>query len=276
MRIKELEGAPEGLRNLLADLCLRRAIGDKEESNVMKIVVLVCRRSDQGPRDELWRYVKLWWRTELPELAIFEGHHNAEEGLFSRSICFNRAAKAAGAWDCALICDSDVFLQQAEQAYRAAMTAISTGQMAFAHNWRFAFNQEATASILKGFPIPAGYIPPPEALESEYGSFGPTWSSCQAIHRQLWDVIGGFDERFVGWGCEDWAFWTACNAMAGGHKRIEGAVHHLWHPRSPAWEGQNPHYPENDRLGRRYLNAKDDKAKMETIINEWKELRASR
>ncbi len=45
---------------------------------------------------------------------------------------------------------------------------------------------------------------------------------------QSWCAIGGNDERFVGWGCEDIAFSIAAEARVG-LLRHPGVVHHLWH-----------------------------------------------
>lgn len=59
-----------------------------------------------------------------------------------------------------------------------------------------------------------------------------SWSCCFAIPRPGWDRLGGFDERFRGWGFEDMAFQSASVGLIG-HERVEGDLFHLWHPRSP-------------------------------------------
>jgi hypothetical protein len=74
--------------------------------------------------------------------------------------------------------------------------------------------------------------------------------------------MGGFDERFVGWGFEDMAFQATIVGLYG-HERIEGDVYHLWHDRSTPGDGRaakaageyTAEAITNARLGRRYMVA---------------------
>lgn len=97
----------------------------------------------------------------------------------------------------------------------------------------------------------------PDMLDSVVEKTNPlSWSCCIAIPRKAWDLLGGFDERFRGWGFEDMAFQSAACALAGA-ERVEGDVFHLWHPRTPGL-GQREQTAEavtNARLGRRYMVA---------------------
>jgi hypothetical protein len=56
-----------------------------------------------------------------------------------------------------------------------------------------------------------------------------SWSCCIVIPRAVWDDLGGFDERFRGWGFEDMALQSIVVGLYG-HERIAGDVYHLWHP----------------------------------------------
>jgi predicted glycosyltransferase involved in capsule biosynthesis len=93
-----------------------------------------------------------------------------------------------------------------------------------------------------------------------------TFSGVLAVPRALWDAVGGFDERFVGWGFEDLAFWSACTALAGGFERIPGRMIHLWHPKGV--ESGHDRYAANEELGRRYMQARSSRAETRQIIAE--------
>jgi hypothetical protein len=74
----------------------------------MRTVFLVPRRNDGGHRDKLWEYARARWEKYLPDVEIFEGHH--DRGSFNRAAAINRAARAAGAWDLGIVIDSDVMM----------------------------------------------------------------------------------------------------------------------------------------------------------------------
>src|SRR5688572_1048160 len=100
----------------------------------MKAVILVPRRDDNGPRDELWAFCRAWWEREVSHLPIIEGYHT--DGLFNRSAAVNRAATIAGAWDVAVIIDSDVICDP-QRVVAAIDRAHATGSMVLPHTVRY-------------------------------------------------------------------------------------------------------------------------------------------
>ncbi len=238
----------------------------------MKTVILVPRRKDGGRRDQLWGFCRDWWEYHAPDLPIFEGHHDT--GLFSRAEALNDAARDAGDWSLALIIDSDIILGTIAQARKALSVAQETGRMTYAHNWRYALNAESTDALMAGkLKLPEK----PEEWQTEppWGSFGPTFSNCQAIRRDLWDEIGGMDERVYGWGVDDWIFRVAPQTLRGGNERVAGNVYHLYHPRNPETEEGNPMHDTNVQLGKRYLHMDGNPEGMRALIAEWTTLRDS-
>lgn len=73
-------------------------------------------------------------------------------------------------------------------------------------------------------------------------------AGCLLFRRQDFLDIGGYDERFTGWGWEDRALADKANAMLGHYVRTEGTVIHMWHPEPPGPEHERPHYAENKAL----------------------------
>ena len=50
-------------------------------------------------------------------------------------------------------------------------------------------------------------------------------------HRDFWKSLGGYDEKFVGWGGEDDDLERRTKLAGGKNIRIPIVIGHLWHPR---------------------------------------------
>ena len=217
-----------------------------------RVVFLVPRRDDHGPRDRLWRVCRERWERLFPEWPIVEGYHT--EGPWNRSAAINEAARLAGDWDVAVVIDADVMVDQ-RQAAEAVRTAIATGRVTWAHHgWR-ELTEDATRRILsrpEGAMVPMLDVEPTDVRKETPLS----WSCCMAMPREVFDALGGFDERFVGWGGEDTAMAAAIQGLHGW-ERVEGVVTNLWHPRKPGdgLPGSSPEYVTNMRLRDRYAMA---------------------
>jgi hypothetical protein len=238
----------------------------------MKTVILVPRRKDSGRRDRLWGFCRDWWEHYFPDLEIFEGHHNI--GGFSRAEAVNDAARDAGNWELCLIIDSDVIMQGVLQVRQGLQIAADTGRMVYCHDWRYALNGAATDALLAG-TLRLPEKPADDLLEPPYGSYGPTFSNCQAFRRDLFDEIGWLDERLYYWGVDDWALRIAPQTLRGANERVHGNVYHLFHPRSHETEEGNPNHDRNVQLGKRYMSMDGNVEGMRTLIKEWTDLRDS-
>src|SRR5688572_13372578 len=182
----------------------------------MKAVILVPRRDDNGPRDELWAFCRAWWEREVSHLPIIEGYHT--DGLFNRSAAVNRAATIAGDWDVAVIIDSDVICDP-QRVVAAIDRAHATGSMVLPHTVRYDLAPRAKVYQMN----PNLLFPRPDArwmrqnVKHTYSTENghPSVSSVVVVPRRLWDDVGGFDEAFKGWGYEDTAFAAACETFGG-------------------------------------------------------------
>ncbi len=224
----------------------------------MSAVFLVPRRRDHGPRDAIWAYCKARWQQYFPDIPIVEGHH--EDGLFNRSAAVNIAAELAGDWDLAIVIDSDVMVN-VEQVREALATATRTGRVTWAHRrWR-GIREDASTRLVADMRDLGPELDRDE-LDLIVERTNPlSWSCCIVIPRAVFNDLGGFDERFKGWGFEDMAFQSVVVGLYG-YERVEGDVIHIWHPRSEErivpGKGRltaTPEYITNARLGRRYMVA---------------------
>lgn len=223
-----------------------------------RVVILVGLRLLDVPayRIRNWEFAKRYWNVSGLGWPIVEGHYN-DEGPFSLARASNRAAAAAGDWEIALYVGADFFLHHPQQAVKAVNLARRTGMLTFAHDTLIQLAEDETEQLVAG-----------GALVARGERHPNTFSGVLAVPRALWDQVGGFDERFVGWGWDDIAFWSACWSLAGGFHRVPGLMYHLWHPRSRAENEDSPEHAVNMELGRRYLDVRGNREATLAILAE--------
>lgn len=220
------------------------------------VAFIVPRRPDHGHRDRLWAHARARWERDFPGVPIIEGHHI--EGPFNRGAAINQAAAETDAGVLVII-DSDVMLKRSQVL--AAIERAQAGVVTWAHRrWR-EFSETATMRTLADRRL---FGPEFEDVDLDLlvERTNPiSWSCCQAVPRDVFEDMGGFDRRFRGWGFEDGA-WAALVRGRYRWDRIEGDVINLWHPRSPerivlgeSAKTASDDYVRNALLGRRYMVA---------------------
>lgn len=216
----------------------------------MKAVILVPFRPDLGLRSRNWGIARQHWaRMDLP---IFEGDNAGAS--FERARARNVAAANAGDWDVALFTDADVILENREQAEAAIMRSYLTGAYTVAYSHLRYLTEEGTDIL---------------GVENEVGhgtwneEVSLTWECCFAVRRDIFDKVGGFDERFRGYGGQVAAFFYAY-ATYGGRQRIKGVAYHLNHPLVD--RSDEPNFERNCELADEYKSAVDDPSAMDVIL----------
>jgi predicted glycosyltransferase involved in capsule biosynthesis len=90
---------------------------------------------------------------------------------------------------------------------------------------------------------------------------------CVIVSRKAFETVGGYDERFIGWGEEDRAFEMALHTLVHPQVRLVGRLFHLWHPwREEECFGQ-PHFGVNRILCNRYREACENPQMMRQIVD---------
>lgn len=241
----------------------------------MNGVILVGRRPGHLVRDDLWHWCDARWQALLPDWPIHQGFHTVHDDRpeFCLSVASNRAARAAADWDVAIYVGADWFAGTAAQVAAAAETAVALGQLVFAHDRTVVLTADATRAFLKdpavGRDFALSPMPHGGPLDLGWGVIHPnTFSGVLAVPRDLWKQVGGFDERFIGWGFEDLCFWMACTTLGGGFQRVEGAaIYHLHHEQDRAVREEQPFHGQNQVLWERYREARS-RAAMGALLRE--------
>lgn len=204
-----------------------------------------------GPvRERSWRWLEQRWRATLPDAEVILGTPDdaPDPGRFCRAVAINRAAaKASG--DVFVIADADTaFL--AEGVYEAVFLASRRWILPYRY---VRLSEAASDAWLTSEPTAS----PPADWESGVEEEWPAnVSGLVVVSRAAFELVGGFDERFTGWGCEDEAFACSLAGLYAAPLRLAGHVAwHLWHPRPPEHSVGQPTYQAQRQLAARYARA---------------------
>lgn len=224
----------------------------------MNVVILVPRRGGYADRDRLWAFCRTWWLNDFPDWEVHEGE--GPEGPFCRSHAINEAAAKAGDWDVAVIIDADVLLDP--HAVRAAVDlAAATDGMTLAYHRRVLLDGPATDKVL------SGYRGNWDELGRQAKDRFDACSSAVVVTRKTWDAVGGFDERFVGWGWEDVAFRCAVETVTGREMvKIAATCWHLFHITSSGNNRAEATFRANKALGDKFSAARFDREAMGELL----------
>lgn len=179
----------------------------------MKVVVLMPYRPD----DE-WRmqaFAMAYQQVKRLGLPTFVA--DSEDFPFSIARTWNLLAELGdqgGRWDVAVRWAADMSITDLEPV-REAIRTVTHYTRPFDSSVRLS-SAETHAYCTQGH-LPKRVDPAP------YGGIS-------VITRDLWETVGGFDPRFVGYGAEDYAFMRGVQIHYGEPDRIPGRLVMMWHP----------------------------------------------
>lgn len=240
---------------------------------------------DPGYRERVrnFEWVKAYWEEQLPLAEFIHGHD--ESVPYSKTRAVNDAwHRATG--DVFVILDADAYLhpEVIEHAAHEIRVARREGRNLWYVPYRRFYRLDHEISEMITHSDPGNPLrlpdPPPrryvESVQTYSGQsdFRAHWYGAliQVMPREAFELAGGMDERFAGWGSEDVAFMRAVDTLYGPHKSLNRNVCHLYHPRmgkdvtDRKWAGQasaNSNWP----LSKQYLEARGDPAKMRKLVD---------
>ena len=254
----------------------------------------------QDQRSKNWHWLKRYWECVLPsaEIIMGEDRYGQEHGLpFSKSAAVNDAAsKAKG--DIYVIVDADGFIDYKvvlEAAKRIRKARRRGHRLWFVpYRWFYRLTEDCSRKLLNSphcnphkFPTP----PPQCCIQSQDGSQYGHWygAGIQIMPEEAFWMVGGWDERFRGWGGEDHAAMRAMDTLYWRHKTLPVQFLHVWHPmispkgvsgelvswRERMWAGQAG-AGANDHLSGRYYGANGEPDRMRRLVDEGREFKKNR
>lgn len=223
-----------------------------------ELSVLIPYQPDGGPRDEALSFVLRFYKHILPSADICIGEIGADEP-FSRSRAINRAASRASG-SIFIIADGDIVYDP--QLVADSVRWIEQGRWVIPFSRINRLTQRISRLVIEGEAIWPLETEPD--TRDEHAAFFV--GGLNIVGRGAFERIGGYDERFIGWGGEDEAFAYTMDTLVGEHIRLDGLMYHFWHP-FVGPQG-NPHYEHNYRLFERYRAARGNKESMNDLIRE--------
>lgn len=258
----------------------------------ISIIIPFHPSKEQVERTENLLWLVDYWKCHLPGAQIILGADSKStldaNVPFSKSCAVNHAAKMATG-DIFVIVDADGFIDSksvllcAEKIRRARERGHRLWYVPYRQFYRLSKN--ASRRLLKSIPChPLAFPTPPNPCDilNTSGSQHGHWfgAGIQILPREAFDKVGGWDERFRGWGGEDHAATRATDTLYWTHKTLPGQFLHIWHPMFSStavkewvdwneriWAGQVSS-GANDELSRKYYGANGHQERMRKLVQE--------
>lgn len=146
---------------------------------------------------------------------------------FNRSRARNEAFEKSSA-DTLIIADADTVPDQVQLTIAIAKVRNQEVPWAIPYKWYYNLSEGYSERIKASTTLQK---PDPETSDFAYEHKVVSWAGVNIVPREAYEKVGGYDERFVGWGFEDNAFRLKMDNEWGEHCRSEqGNAYHLWHP----------------------------------------------
>jgi hypothetical protein len=221
------------------------------------VSILIPWRTDKGHRERIFNWTEPRWLDLLPDAELVVASDNGQP--FNRARARNNAfANCFG--DVLVIADADTTVPSSDQLTRAIDLAES-GEWVLPYDVYYNLCREDTEELLRNRPT----IPLSEPERWEFRLLTAE-SGVLVLPREAFVAVGGYDERFVGWGFEDRAFALALSALWRPPVRLPGYVVHLWHPVGLDEAFNSPTIHDNQARWLRYERATGNRELMAALV----------
>ncbi len=216
-----------------------------------EVSVLIPWRSDGAHRERSFDWARRRWETLLPgaELVVCDDPNEPFSRGHARNLAFEQSSG-----EVVVVADADTTVGSAATLAKAIEMA-AAGEWVLPYETYFNATEEHTQELLR-------LAPGDELHEPVTWEFRLTDSISGALvmPREAFRTVGGYDERFIGWGYEDRAFAIALDTLWKPCVRLPGHVLHLWHPVGPSEAFGSPFIQQNQALHIRYQRAAGNRA----------------
>jgi predicted glycosyltransferase involved in capsule biosynthesis len=206
------------------------------------VSVIIPISLNDEPRAQAFNWIKKFYENMFPEVELCIGVCN--EKPFSKAKVINKTVEKSKG-DILVIADADLFFEPS--LLEESIKQLETRAWVIPFKRVLNISKESTHDLLETepqWPVPINL----ETHPRRYAAMG----GINIVPRQHFETVGGFDERFVGWGGEDDAFAASLNNLCGYVKRMDATLYHLWHERN-----NGGYYGANRQLLKAYYAGKE-------------------
>lgn len=181
----------------------------------MTLIVVPWR--DDGARAPACRHVCDRLRAMLPSVPLYLTDSGHEP--FNRSASRNHGVACAHDGELVVVCDADTVPDPV--SLKQCLMVAPRGGLHYPFSVVNYLTEAGTDLVLRG------QEPDPARIEF---SIPTPHGGCFVIRADQYRQAGGFDERFLGWGFEDNAWYATVRDHIGRPEHHGGVAWHLWHP----------------------------------------------
>jgi glycosyltransferase involved in cell wall biosynthesis len=270
--------------------CAKLALAQRSRGRGISVIIPFRCLDPDDQRVRNFEWLRRYWAEQLPGAEVIVGEDADWNRPFSKSTAVNNGvAKSKG--DILVVVDADGYIA-AESVLHCAKE-IREARKRDERLWFVPYRQfyrmtkEASQWLLRSEPRKPHAFQEPLADCFRMGENDPSighWygAMIQIMPREAFEAVGGWDERFQGWGGEDAAALRAMDTLYAPHKTLPGQVLHVWHPqlgpqgkaaqihwKDRMWEGQTDP-GANDKLSTQYYGAYRKPERMRKLVDEGK------
>ena len=266
---------------------------ETQQGKGISIIVPFHCHDKKSQRIKNWAWLREHWRCVFPLAQIIVGEDPKSTKdphiPFSKSSAINHAAvKATG--DVFVLLDADGYIDSESilLCVKKIRRARERGQRLWFVPYRqfYRLTEKASQKLLKSspaqpykFPVPVKIADVQDTSGSQFGHW--YGAGIQILPREAFNKVGGWDERFRGWGGEDHGAMRATDTLYWPHKTLPGQFLHVWHPmisseagkkswvhwKDRVWENQISSQA-NAELSGRYYGAHGHPRRMRKLVDE--------
>lgn len=213
----------------------------------MSTAVAIPWRTDHGWRERLFDWVLATWQATGLEVCVGVDDPG---GPINVSRALNRARAATTA---------DVLVVASADHIPDPVAVDNAARAATAHGWAPLFtstagiSRAATLDLIEDRPVD---------VNRHITAQAEVCTALLAVRADVWDSVGGYDERFHGWGCEDVAFRAVLETLHPDPPVLpRRRTIALWHEAAP-----RDRFEANCELLAPYIASAGDPAAMRAVL----------